>query len=204
MSSRWHRPALVAEEIPEPGLGERLAGIGGELRRIPVARPDGCWNGAGCETSHRPGGAHRRLVIELRRTAANRQGDSASRSVLLSWMRSSRIGIREVLSICKETDAVRDVPVAGGLACIARSMSGTSGSQRRGNLNHRPQHCQEHEHQAETGRGYSGRTRSRWHKAEQQDHQADCEGPPSVADDPRHAPRSSHGSALIHRAGAKA
>jgi hypothetical protein len=45
---------LVAEEVARAGSLRLLAGIGWELRLVPVARPDGGGNGAGGKTSQRP------------------------------------------------------------------------------------------------------------------------------------------------------
>ena len=46
---------LISEEVSRAGNSRLLAGIGWELRLVPVARPDRARNGACGKTSQRPG-----------------------------------------------------------------------------------------------------------------------------------------------------
>ena len=65
----------------------------------------------------------------------------------------------------------------------------TSGSQGNANLEKSPQNCQEDQNQPQRAKGSADRgPRARWHKAEQQEHQAAREGPPSALDEPKHDP----------------
>jgi hypothetical protein len=108
---RWLNPGqrlrkgLIAEEVAWAGSPRLLAGIGWELRLVAVARPDRGGNGAGRQTTQRPGGPALALVRDGEERLRSCQPAQPRVPLRLRRCHSST-GIRDAIPICKGAEEV--------------------------------------------------------------------------------------------------